>query len=131
MVEVYGAKYCSLHVRYTNYAAIHLYTVTLGFDIHGVEPKYYADGEDAYDMRHKLNRAIVGLPELPGAPAAVAAAPAAAVADKDAPAAGRKAAAAKAAIPAAAAAAAAAADPADVNADIEPGAKAVAKAVKG
>lgn len=124
MVEVYGAKYCSLHVRYTNYAAIHLYTVTLGFDIHGVEPKYYADGEDAYDMRHKLTRAIVGLPELPGAPA-----PAAATSDKDA---GRKAAANnKAAIPAAAAAAAAAADPADVNADIEPGAKAVAKAVKG
>ena len=66
MVEVFGAKYCSLHVRYTNYAAIHLYTRTLGFEVHGVEPKYYADGEDAYDMRHKLSREAVGLPPLPG-----------------------------------------------------------------
>lgn len=51
MVEVFGAKYCSLHVRYTNYAALHLYTETLGFKVHGVESKYYADGEDAFDCR--------------------------------------------------------------------------------
>ena len=51
MVEVFRARYCSLHVRYTNYAALHLYTVSLGFLVHGVEEKYYADGEDAYDCR--------------------------------------------------------------------------------
>ena len=31
MVEIYDAKYCSLHVRETNEAAKHLYTVTLQF----------------------------------------------------------------------------------------------------
>jgi len=42
-VECYGAKYVSLHVRRSNRAAIHLYTQTLGFKIHDVEAKYYAD----------------------------------------------------------------------------------------
>jgi len=67
---VYSAKYCSLHVRYTNYAALALYTRTLGFETHGVEAKYYADGEDAYDCRHQLSRESVGLPPLPAAAAA-------------------------------------------------------------
>ncbi|GLT32448.1 hypothetical protein SLA2020_313170 [Shorea laevis] len=31
--------------------AFNLYTETLGYKIHDVEAKYYADGEDAYDMR--------------------------------------------------------------------------------
>lgn len=31
MVEIYDAKYCSLHVRETNEAAKHLYKVTLQF----------------------------------------------------------------------------------------------------
>lgn len=41
----------SLHVRKSNRAAYHLYNVTLNYQIHDVEKGYYADGEDAYDMR--------------------------------------------------------------------------------
>lgn len=58
--ESFGAEYASLHVRVTNRAAFKLYTDTLGYRIHGVESKYYADGEDAYDMR-KLFRAEKGM----------------------------------------------------------------------
>jgi peptide alpha-N-acetyltransferase len=54
MVEVYDAEYCSLHVRCGNKAAFTLYKDTLGFLINGTESKYYADGEDAYDMRMPL-----------------------------------------------------------------------------
>jgi N-alpha-acetyltransferase 10/11 len=54
MEETYGAKYCSLHVRVSNKAAIHLYRERLRYDQNGVEAKYYADGEDAYDMRKQL-----------------------------------------------------------------------------
>lgn len=61
MVECFNAQYCSLHVRETNYAAFHLYKDTLHFQVHGVEPKYYADGENAFEMRRKLNRELVGL----------------------------------------------------------------------
>lgn len=52
--QVYGAEYVSLHVRKSNRAAFNLYTGTLGYKIHDVEAKYYADGEDAYDMRKQL-----------------------------------------------------------------------------
>lgn len=31
-----------------------MYTETLGYKIHDIEAKYYADGEDAYDMRKQL-----------------------------------------------------------------------------
>ncbi|KAG8471032.1 hypothetical protein KFE25_009453 [Diacronema lutheri] len=55
MVESFNAEYVSLHVRRSNRAAIHLYTKTLGFDIHDIEAKYYADAEDAYDMRKYFN----------------------------------------------------------------------------
>ncbi|KXZ47730.1 hypothetical protein GPECTOR_33g612 [Gonium pectorale] len=51
MEEVFGAKYVSLHVRVTNKVAVHLYTQTLGYQIFDIEGKYYADGEDAYEMR--------------------------------------------------------------------------------
>jgi hypothetical protein len=34
-----------------NRAAFHLYKETLQYDINDVEKEYYADGEDAYDMR--------------------------------------------------------------------------------
>ena len=54
MVENFGAKYVSLHVRKSNRAALKLYKVSLKFDIHEIEPKYYADGEDAYAMRRDL-----------------------------------------------------------------------------
>ena len=52
MAAVFQAEYVSLHVRKSNKAAFHLYTETLGYDIHDIEAKYYADGEDAYDMRN-------------------------------------------------------------------------------
>lgn len=51
MREYYGARECSLHVRCSNEAAIGLYTGRLGFAKERVEPKYYADGEDAWCMR--------------------------------------------------------------------------------
>ena len=51
MKEVFRAEYVSLHVRESNTAAFHLYNNTLGYKQHKVEAKYYADGEDAYDMR--------------------------------------------------------------------------------
>lgn len=46
-----GAHYVSLHVRRSNRAAFRLYSQTLKYAINGVEKGYYADGEDAYDMR--------------------------------------------------------------------------------
>jgi len=54
MVECFDAEYVSLHVRKSNRAAFHLYNETLGFKVHDVEAKYYADDEDAYDMRKDL-----------------------------------------------------------------------------
>lgn len=51
MREVFGAKYSSLHVRVGNQGALHLYKDTLGYQVHDREEKYYADGEDAFDMR--------------------------------------------------------------------------------
>ncbi|KAI8970254.1 acyl-CoA N-acyltransferase [Mycotypha africana] len=54
MATVFGAHYVSLHVRKTNRAAIGLYRDTLKFDVHDIEKKYYADGEDAYAMRLNL-----------------------------------------------------------------------------
>ncbi|GBF90682.1 N-alpha-acetyltransferase-like [Raphidocelis subcapitata] len=51
MEEVFCAEYVSLHVRVSNRGAIHLYTNTLGYGVQDVESKYYANGEDAYEMR--------------------------------------------------------------------------------
>ncbi|CAG8473084.1 3071_t:CDS:2 [Ambispora leptoticha] len=52
MLEVFNARYVSLHVRRSNRAALQLYQDTL--KIHDTEEKYYADGEDAYAMRKDL-----------------------------------------------------------------------------
>lgn len=54
MVETFNAKYVSLHVRKSNRAALNLYTQALRFQINEIEPKYYADGEDAYAMKRDL-----------------------------------------------------------------------------
>ncbi|XP_041092906.1 N-alpha-acetyltransferase 10-like isoform X2 [Polyodon spathula] len=54
MMENFSAKYVSLHVRKSNRAALHLYSNTLKFQISEVEPKYYADGEDAFAMKRDL-----------------------------------------------------------------------------
>lgn len=51
MQDVFDAEYVSLHVRKSNRAAFHLYSVTLSYQVNDVEKGYYADGEDAYDMR--------------------------------------------------------------------------------
>ena len=51
MVESFDANFSALHVRETNQAAFHLYSQTLAYEIHEIEKGYYADGEDAYDMR--------------------------------------------------------------------------------
>uniref|UniRef100_K7FHC6 N-alpha-acetyltransferase 10, NatA catalytic subunit n=1 Tax=Pelodiscus sinensis TaxID=13735 RepID=K7FHC6_PELSI len=40
----------------SNRAALHLYSNTLNFLISEVEPKYYADGEDAYAMKRDLTQ---------------------------------------------------------------------------
>ncbi|NXV85859.1 NAA10 acetyltransferase, partial [Calonectris borealis] len=56
MIENFNAKYVSLHVRKSNRAALHLYSNTLNFPISEVEPKYYADGEDAYAMKRDLTQ---------------------------------------------------------------------------
>ncbi len=40
MRDVFGARYCSLHVRKTNRAAIGLYRDTLGFEVHDTEKGY-------------------------------------------------------------------------------------------
>lgn len=54
MIENYNARYVSLHVRVSNRAAFSLYKHTLKFEIFETEPKYYADGEDAYAMKRCL-----------------------------------------------------------------------------
>ncbi|GKF90310.1 N-terminal acetyltransferase A complex catalytic subunit NAA10, partial [Tanacetum coccineum] len=51
---VFGADYVSPHVRKSNRTMFNLYTKTLGYQIHDMEAKYYADGEDSYDMRKLL-----------------------------------------------------------------------------
>ncbi len=50
MEQIYNCKYCSLHVRVTNRAAIGLYSDKLKYEIFDIEKGYYADGEDAYNM---------------------------------------------------------------------------------
>jgi len=57
MREYYGARQCSLHVRCSNEAAIGLYSGRLGFEREKVEPKYYADAEDAWCMKLDLVKA--------------------------------------------------------------------------
>lgn len=42
-------------MRKSNRAALNLYTNSLGFKILEIEPKYYADGEDAYSMSRDLS----------------------------------------------------------------------------
>ena len=56
MRAAFDAKYCSLHVRVSNAAAIHLYVDVLGYERNDIEAKYYADGEDAHDMRKTFGR---------------------------------------------------------------------------
>ena len=54
MHQVFGARYCSLHVRESNRAALGLYADALGFEKIKLEKGYYADGEDAWYMKLDL-----------------------------------------------------------------------------
>lgn len=84
MQEVFHAEYVSLHVRKSNRAAFSLYTQTLQFEIHDIEAKYYADSEDAYDMRKYFPNAKRNKPaEGGGAAAALPTPPPTARADVD------------------------------------------------
>lgn len=56
MERTFHAEYASLHVRKSNSAAKHLYIESLGYEIHDIEAKYYADSEDAYDMRCNFSK---------------------------------------------------------------------------
>ena len=56
MENVYGCHTCSLRVRVSNRAAIALYKGVLGYDVHSVDENYYADGENAYDMKKTFNK---------------------------------------------------------------------------
>jgi peptide alpha-N-acetyltransferase len=56
MQDVYDADYVSLHVRVGNHAALTLYRDILGYEAQGREDKYYADHEDAFDMRKYFKR---------------------------------------------------------------------------
>jgi hypothetical protein len=65
MAEVFSSEYVSLHVRKSNRAAFHLYSVTLRYTVNDVEKGYYADGEDAYDMRCYFENASAKESEVP------------------------------------------------------------------
>jgi peptide alpha-N-acetyltransferase len=58
MVDVYDADYVSLHVRVGNRAALTLYRDILGYEVQRREDKYYADHEDAFDMRKFFKAAV-------------------------------------------------------------------------
>jgi N-alpha-acetyltransferase 10/11 len=66
MLECFDARYVSLHVRVSNKAALTLYKDTLGFAVNDTEVKYYADGEDAFDMRKELRGAKAVAPKACG-----------------------------------------------------------------
>ena len=51
MKNVFEAQYVSLHVRVTNRAALSLYKDKLKYEVIDTEVKYYADEEDAYNMK--------------------------------------------------------------------------------
>ena len=54
-MQLYKAKHCFLEVRITNTAAVDLYR-KLGFEVSRTIGSYYADGEDAYVMKIKLEK---------------------------------------------------------------------------
>ena len=60
MQETFAAEYVSLHVRKSNRAAFSLYTTSLAYEVHDIEAKYYADNEDAYDMRKYFSQSKRG-----------------------------------------------------------------------
>lgn len=55
MRKVQSCKFVSLHVRVSNRAALGLYRDRLGYEVHEKSVEYYADGEDAFEMRKDLS----------------------------------------------------------------------------
>ena len=55
LFHFYKASHITLHVRVSNSAAIHLYKKKLGFEVSSTDEKYYADGEDAFNMKKAFN----------------------------------------------------------------------------
>lgn len=51
MDQIFESHYVSLHVRVSNRAALGLYRDKLGYETFDTEEKYYADEENAYNMR--------------------------------------------------------------------------------
>ncbi|KAL8431601.1 hypothetical protein ACSSS7_005195 [Eimeria intestinalis] len=56
MQDVFSADFAALHVRVTNRAAYALYSKTLGYRVHDIDKEYYADKEDAFNMRNYFNK---------------------------------------------------------------------------
>lgn len=54
MKEVQSCDFVSLHVRVSNRAALGLYRDRLGYEVSDRSVGYYADGEDAFEMRKDL-----------------------------------------------------------------------------
>ena len=54
MIECFAADSVELHVRRSNEPALHLYKKTLGYKDHSLEKGYYANGEDAFVLKHYL-----------------------------------------------------------------------------
>lgn len=50
MTSIYEARYCSLHVRESNRAALGMYSDVLKYEMIDKEFEYYADKEHAWDM---------------------------------------------------------------------------------
>lgn len=50
METIYGAKFCSLHVRQSNRSALGMYRDVLKYETIDIEFEYYSDKEHAYDM---------------------------------------------------------------------------------
>jgi ribosomal protein S18 acetylase RimI-like enzyme len=65
MVEAFDAKFCSLHVRVSNRAALGLYRDVLKFEIYDTEKEYYADKEDAHAMRRNLKNLRIASGRFP------------------------------------------------------------------
>lgn len=55
MKKTQNCKFVSLHVRVSNRAALGLYKDKLKYKVHDKSLEYYADGEDAYEMRKDLS----------------------------------------------------------------------------
>lgn len=56
MQDVFSADFAALHVRVTNRAAYALYSKALGYRVHDIDKEYYADKEDAFNMRNYFSK---------------------------------------------------------------------------